>query len=276
MLSIPAPSRRFFSQLIVARPMFQYLFITCGLALSSSVVAAQDDPRSAGLTRIEPDRRDFTTGTGIVSVGHLQLEGGMDWQHSDVDRQLTLGEVTFRIPLASDVEMHLALPSYIISHDDHRQTGLDDTDFELRYRFYNGSRVDWAIQTAIIAPTGSREVAQRDWQPGVTFASSIKLSDRIGLVTSLGGKRATVDGTRFAQVVLATSLRVDVAASWNLFGELYGFNRETPDGTAHKYADLGAVYFPTESVAFDARIGRGISNGESTETIASVGASRRF
>jgi Putative MetA-pathway of phenol degradation len=237
---------------------------------------AADDPASDVLPRIEPDRRDFTTGTGIVSRGKLQLEGGVDAQHSDSDRQLTLGELTLRIPLARDLEMHVGLPSYVISHGDRRQSGLDDAALELRYRFFNGDRLDWAVQATLVAPTGSRQVAERDWQPGAILAASLKLSEHAALITSVGGSRVTVDGTRFAQMTAATSLRVDVAASWNIFGEFYGFNRETPDGPVHKYADIGAVYFPSPSIALDARIGRGISNGDGPTTIASIGASRRF
>jgi hypothetical protein len=256
--------------------MLTHPHVICLCLLSSAAAFAADTPATGEAPRIEPDRRDFTTGTGIVSGGYIQVEGGADWQHSDSGRQLTLGELTLRIPLAQDVELHVGLPSYIISHEDRRQSGLDDTAVEVRYRFFNGDRIDWAIQATTELPTGSRQVAEHDWQPGAILATSLKISERMSLVTSLGGKRATVDGVRFAQATIATSLRFDVAASWNLFGELYAYNRETPDGPAHKYADIGAVYFPTRSVAFDARIGRGISNEGGAGTIASVGASRRF
>jgi hypothetical protein len=248
----------------------------CLCLLPFAAVFAADAPASDEQPRIEPDRRDFTTGTGIVSGGNVQVEGGIDWQRSESQRQFTLGELTLRIPLTHDVEMHVGLPSYIISHEDRRQNGLDDTTVEVRYRFFNGDRIDWAIQATTELPTGSRQVAERDWQPGVILATSLKISERLSLVTSLGGKRASADGVRFAQTTVASSLRFDVAADWNLFGEFYGFSHEIPDGPVHKYADIGAVYFPNRSIAFDARIGRGVSNGDGTDTIASVGASRRF
>jgi hypothetical protein len=246
------------------------------LVLFGPIAVAQAETTADQPAAINPDRRDFTTGTGIVPVGLIQIESGVLWEKQMSSRQITVGEVTLRVPLSDQLELHLGVPSYLVDLGAGHASGFDDADIEARYKFFHGETLDLALQLTLTLPTGDRAVAEHRFQPGAILASTLKISSRSELVASVGGINASQDGQRFAQGFVAASFRMNVTEAVNLFTELYAFNHEEPDGPAHRYLAIGAVYLVGRDIALDARVGRGIHNDDGTTALASLGFSRRF
>ncbi|MDB5819195.1 MAG: hypothetical protein JWQ11_2835 [Rhizobacter sp.] len=227
--------------------------------------------------KVAPDRRDFTTGTGIVPSGHVQLEFGATWEQGDDRRQWSIGDVSLRVPVSSRVELRLQTLSYEIQHDDRgRHVGLDDTSLGLRFLIDKSSAYELALQVDSTIPSGSHSVAERRLQPEAILATTLKLTPQTSLVLNVGGTYASSDRQRFNQVVVASSLRHDLSENFNLFGEVYNFNREDRGGSSRTRAAFGAVYFLDRSTAIDARFIRDLRNVGSVKASASVGLSRLF
>lgn len=245
--------------------------VCLALALMASRATAEEPP-----PRIEPDRRDFTTGTGIVPEGHIQVEAGTTAERGDAERLVTIGEITVRIPLASAVEVHLDLPSYLVRNDGRRHAGFDDAGIELRYKFLKTEFADFGVQATTMLPTGTRRVAERRFQPGIVAATTIDLGRMSSLALNIGVSSATDDGRRYTQTFTAGSFRLALAERISGFVEAYAFNREAADGDSHRYVATGLVLFLDRDTALDARIGRGIRNGDGTDWLLGFGISHRF
>ncbi len=239
-------------------------------------VARGAAPAPPPVDKVEPDRRDFTTGTGIVPSGRIQVEGGVTGERGDAERSVSIGDITIRVPLSESFEVHLGLPSFLVRDGDRRRSGFDDAALEARYRLLHGDAIDLGVQVMSTLPTGNRRVAERRLQPGAVLAARMDLGESLELVVNLGGTRASDDGRRFTQGFVAGSLRAAVSPRVSAFAESYAFNREEVDGPSHRYVATGAVFFVDRETALDARVGRGIRNGDGTDWLVSVGISRRF
>jgi hypothetical protein len=223
----------------------------------SAEVASEETPD------VSPDRPDFTNGTGIVPLGHVQVEGGMTLTRSGSEREVSVGEVLVRIPFATHAEVRVGIPSYLATRGGagERVTGADDLFLETKVRLVEGERTALAVMLNASLPTGSRAVAELRFQPSATLAMDLALADTVGLGLNLGATRASADGQRFTQVCASSSFGFDVSSRVGAFGEVYALNRTEPRGRVQRFADAGLSYRVTRRTVVDVRIGTGLGNG---------------
>lgn len=254
-------------------PTSGFGILLLGVALTTRVGEAQE----AEEIQVEADQRDFTRGTSIVPRGHVQVDSRVLATRSGDEREYSLGETQIRVPLAERAELRLNTPSYRIERDGARSSGLNDSGIEARFVLSKGKKVTTAVTLFSTLPTGSRQVAERRFQPGAVVAASFSLSRRTELVLNLGGERPTRDQQRFSRGIASASLRYEASKQVNLFSEIYYLSRDEPDGPSQKFLAVGAVYFAGRRTAFYTRVGTGLGNSVGgPDYFYGLGAARLF
>ncbi|MBC8137330.1 MAG: transporter [Fibrella sp.] len=251
-------------------------FVMTMALLSQNIAAhAQSQPRPL---KIEPDRRDFTLGTGIVPPGHIQIESGVTGSRRGTSRENSYGELTVRVPVSERFEVRVEVPSFLVVRDDTgRGSGADDTLLRTRLRLSAPPRWAFAITADVRVPTGSRPVAERRWQGGATFAANATLAKCAELLFNLGAMRLSDDGEYFDQGTVSMAFRYELSSRFDTFAEIYAMSRMEAGGDSQKFAATGLVYYPVPRVAFDARLGTGVSNDAgSPDYFGSAGLSVLF
>jgi hypothetical protein len=210
-----------------------------------------------------PDRPDFTDGTDVVALGHVQIEGGVTVTRTGDEHDLSVGEVLVRVPATKRVELRLGVPSLLASREGEgeRVTGADDVFVEAKVVLVPGERAALAVLLNASLPTGTRSVAEHRFQPGATLAADLTLSDEVALSLNLGYDDASTDGRRFNQVFASGSFDFGLPKNFDAFAEVYALDRAEAYGPAQRYADTGLSYHVTARTVVDARIGSGLRNG---------------
>ncbi len=236
--------------------------VTLVLFLLQGGVAAHAQDAKPDDIKIEPDRRDFTVGTSIVPLGHVQIESGLTGSHRGAERINSYGEVLIRVPVGERVEFRFGAPSFLRTCDagGKRDAGADDAQFEVRARFRAPQRWAFALTLGSLLPTGSLSVAERRWQPRATFAANAALSKRATLLLNLGAAYVSEEKKRFNQWTISSSFRWQLPPRLETFAEAYMMSREEAGGSAQKFLAAGLVYYPSSRVALDARVGSGLNN----------------
>jgi hypothetical protein len=227
------------------------------LACCGAARAQQSEPE------VSPDRPDFSDGTDVVALGHVQIEGGMTVSRSGDERDVSVGEVFVRVPLSTRVEMRVGIPSFLAAREGEEEwaTGADDLFVETKLVLVPGERAALAVLLNASLPTGSRDVAEHRFQPGATLAADLTLSDKVGLSLNVGDDDATNDGRRFNQAFVSGSFDFELSKKADAFAEVYALERTEPHGHAQRYADTGLSYHITSRTVVDARVGAGLGNG---------------
>lgn len=258
------------------------------LAISMALpAAAQDFGGWSGLDDpISPDRPDFTEGTGLIPVGHVQVEGGLTLTRvEDVDAT-SFGELLVRFGLGERVEARLGLGSYSRIDTGAGSTGsisgFEDPALELKVRFTDEvgelgpGQPAVALVLATSVPVGDEELTSDEWVPTALMAFDWDLSARFSLGANLGASYA-VSGIddRFAQAFGSVSAGFSATDRLGTFLEWYGFSEEEKDGSATHYVNGGVSYLINNDLTVDARIGTGL-NDPDPDWFAGIGAAVRF
>jgi hypothetical protein len=254
------------------------------IALTTMVPAAHAAEATAEPSAVEPivpDRPDFTDGVQVVRA--LQVEGGVTLSRTGSERELAVGEILVRVPVATRLELRLFAPSHLRVRDhDATQSGFGDAAAGIKLALTDGDPASRAIPaTAFLAttsvPTGSDEVSDDAYQPEVKVALEWELSDSLGIGVNLGYSRPSDGGERFDQLFATVSAGISISPSVGAFVEVYAFNRADASGSSATYADTGLSYLVNPNLSLDARIGFGLGNDvEGSESFVGIGVSRRF
>jgi hypothetical protein len=230
--------------------------VLSGLALAAPA-AAQDDA-------IDTDRPDFTEGTGIVALGHWQVEGGTTFSRTGGDETTALGEILVRVPLAARVEARLGVGSFDWSHGRAtRAQGYEDPQVGMKIRLTgsatepesNGTDVSILLLTTV--PVGGRELTADVWQPTAKLALGWQLTPRFSLSSNANLSYQSDGGRRFTQAAASLSAGFSLTDRLDAFLEAFGFSRESADGPATQYLDSGLSYALTPNLKIDLRAGVG-------------------
>lgn len=247
--------------------MHKFLLFGAVGALGLPVLAQDRAP-------IEVDQNDFTQGTGVVE--RFQFENASLSQRRGQIRQYQLAESLLRIPAGKRAEVRATIPAYLIDRD-LGFNGLDDARLDARVRFGSGEKTAIALTFGTTLPTGKREVAERKVQPQAILSASRALNDKTNLTANLGVARASDFGERFTQSQFALEIDHDLTPKFNLFGEVYGFNRLKESDGSQKFAAGGLVFRVNAQTALFGRGGAGLSNDVgSPDRFYQVGFARRF
>jgi hypothetical protein len=245
-----------------------------GLALTSPL-AAQDDA-------VEPDRPDFTEGTGIVPLGHWQVEGGVTYAHVEEDETTSLGELLVRIPFSERVEARLGVGSYDWSHGVGPSTdGYEDPEVGVKIHLTDtaGSLPPGHPEVAVLlltsVPAGSRDLTADSWQPTVKLALGWDLTPAFSLSSNLNYSYLAEGDEHFSQAAASLSAGFSLTDRLGAFLEAFGFSKETADGSSTVYLNGGFAYGVTDDLALDIRAGVGL-NDASPDYFIGAGAAVRW
>jgi hypothetical protein len=232
---------------------------------------------------IEPDRPDFTEGTGLIPAGHVQVEGGTTLARVEDADSTTFGELLVRIGLGERSEIRLGLGSYSRIDDGiSNVSGLEDPALELKYRFTEeaGELAPGQPAVALVlgtsVPVGDKELTSDEWVPLALLAFDWELGSRFGVGANLGGSYAAGgDGDRFNQAFASVSAGMSVTDRLGTYLEWYGFSEEEQGGPSTHYVNGGISFLINDDLSVDARIGTGLNDAD-PDWFAGVGGAIRW
>ncbi len=256
-------------------------WLVLALGLSQVLPALAQDGWSGLEDSISPDRPDFTEGTGLIPVGHVQVEGGVTLARVEDEDSTSLGEVLVRFGIGERSEARIGLGSYTrVDGEFADVSGFEDPALELKIRFTEeaGELAPGQPAVALVlgtsVPVGDKELTSDEWVPTAIFAFDWDLG-RFGLGANLGGSYETGDDDRFVQAFGSLSAGFSVTDRLGTYLEWYGFSEEEKDGPSTHYVDGGISFLINNDLMVDARIGTGLNDAD-PDWYAGVGASVRW
>lgn len=222
------------------------------------------------------DRPDFTESASAVAPGHLQLEAGYTFTHSDDVDEHTLGELLFRIGLWDGIEGRIGVNS-IAWVDDGDEAGIEDPSLGLKavLATAQGGRPAIAILIGSTVPIGDDDIGEDDWQPGVTGAFAWDLSDRLGLGVNVGYTYASEDDERFDQGSASLALGIGLTERTGAYVEAFTIFPAGDSTGDDVTLDGGVTYLVHDSFQLDARVGVGLTD-DAPDVFVGFGVARRW
>jgi hypothetical protein len=236
---------------------------------------------------ISTNRPSFNDTTGIVPIGHFQLETGYTFTFRDRDGLETqthnAPELLGRIPLLEDrLELQLGTSGYVWSRTD-SGSGFDSTeglsDMTVGLRFKVTDQDHWLPRIALQATTttglGTDGISNQDVEPTFKLIWSYDLGDGWGVYGNLGVGYLTSGSDRFTQSQAGFCLTKTLSDKWAVYGEYYVFGPAGKGADAAHYVDFGAAYLITPRVQLDGRVGFGLGD-EANSVFTGFGVSFLF
>ncbi len=253
-------------------------------------------PAQAAPLVISTDRPSFSDSTGIVPVGHFQLETGYTFtfrNRDDVETQRHNGpEILARVALIEDrFELRLLTSGYTWSRtDDGTGSGFQSTegwnDVSLGFKLKVCDQDGWLPRLAFGAQTtlgvGSDSVSNQIVEPTFKLIWSYDLGQSFGdgwKGLTLGGNAniawPTSSGDRFTQGQGSVYLSFPIVDGLSGFAEYYVIGPNSKGSDAAHYVDVGGALLLNNRVQLDARVGAGL-NDEADNMFVGVGVSFLF
>jgi len=260
--------------------------------LSFSLQAQPADMPSAPSAATQPltistNRPSFNDTTGIVPIGHFQLETGYTFTFRNRDgvesQTHNSPELLGRIPLLEDrLELQLGTSGYVWSRSD-GGSGFESThgfsDMTVGLRLKVTDEDHWLPRIALQASTttglGTDAISNQDVEPTFKFICSYDLGDGWGVYGNLGVGYLTAGNDRFLQGQAGVCLSKTLNEKWSVYGEYYVFGPNSKGTDAAHYIDVGAAYLITPRIQLDGRVGCGL-NQEANNGFTGFGISFLF
>jgi len=239
------------------------------------------------LLTISTNRPSFNDTTGIVPIGHFQLEMGYTFTYRDRDgvesQTHTAPEILARLPILDDrLELQLGTAGYIwTSSNDgsgsQSNEGFSDMTIGLRFKVLDedGWLPRIALQASTTTSLGSDGISNQDLEPVFKFIWSYDLGAGWGVYGNVGVGYLSTSGERFVQGQGGVCVSYMINDKWSVYGEYYLFGPNSKGTDAAHYTDFGAAYLITPRIQLDARIGAGL-NDEANNFFTGVGISFLF
>lgn len=259
-----------------------WLATLAGLALAVPT-SAQD---LSGLPDpIVADRPDFTESTLTIPSGHYQIESGVTFSRFGEEESQSFGEVLVRIGAGERVEARLGIGSYtridpgfdgadtISGYEDPFigfKVRLNESDPNLRPPGHPA--VSLLFSTSV--PVGDDELTADEWQPETKLLLAWDLP-WFSLSSNLIYGYPVDGDERFHQFGATLSAGFSLTDRMGMFVEIFGFNKESVNGSSTQYIDSGVTFSVFNDLQLDARIGFGLDD-PSPNWFAGVGAAVRF
>jgi hypothetical protein len=239
--------------------------------------AAAAEAPQARVEPIAPDRPDFTD--GVLIVERVQLEAGAILSRMG-SRELSLGDVFLRVPMAERLELRLAL-AYIRDRDEGEgASGLSNSFLGAKYQLQapDDGRIGIAVLAGTTLPTGASSVSEPGGlQPLIKVALAKEFTERIGLGVNVGYAYEKDDGARVNDFFASASLGISLTQRLGSFVEVWMLSKSNAAGDSARYASAGLTYLVNPDVMVDVRGGWGIGNDfGSPDYFAGAGLSVRF
>lgn len=253
---------------------------------SSDTTLAGQPPTGAGVPNspahlvISTDRPSFSDTTGIVPVGHLQLETGYTFTFRNRDSVETHRhngpELLARVGLVDDrLELRAATSGYVWSRtDDNSGTGFASSEgfsdvalgFKLKLTDQDGALPRLALLGITTVGAGSRDISTRRAEPTGKLIWSYDLEKLwgeswkgFGLYGNFNLAYPTTNGDRFLQGAGSICGTYAVTDRLGVFAEYYVVGPAAKGTDAAHSIDFGTTYLLNDRVQLDARVGFGLN-----------------
>lgn len=258
--------------------------------------AASSEPTPAARLVISTDRPSFSDTTGIVPVGHFQLETGYTFtfrNRDDVETQRHNGpELLARVGLLDDrLEFRAATSGYVWSRtDDGTGSGFASSEgfsdvalgFKLKLTDQDGALPRLAFVGITTVGAGTRDISSRRAEPTIKLIWSYDLAEAwgedwkgFGVYGNLNLAYPTTNGERFLQGAGSICGTYAITDRWGVFAEYYVVGPAAKGTDAAHSIDCGTAYLLNDRVQLDARVGFGL-NRAADNVFVGVGISFLF
>lgn len=224
------------------------------------------------------DRPDFTESALTVPRGHVQLESGYTFTHTEGGDEHTLGEALLRLGLLDRLEARIGLGSYgWVEAPGEDPSGFEDPSLGLKVVLAREETMGLAaaLLAATSVPVGNDELGEDDWQPEIRLAVSRGLSDVLALAANLGIARASEQSEGYDQKVASLSLGIGLGDRWGAYAEAYGTFPAGLEEDDEGVLNGGLTFLVQPLFQLDARAGAGITDA-APDFFAGVGLSKRW
>jgi len=237
---------------------------------------------------ISTDRPGFSTGTGIVPQGHLQLENGFTFvtDHADGMRSSseTGPQMLLRVGLIEDLlEFRASWQGYTWTQSREESgarlndNGWNDVILGAKLRVLEQNK--WIPRIALLAQTtiggGEEPVATQEIEPLFGLLASYDFGNGLSLVSNLNLAFPTEDGSHFEQGQASLALWFPIVDRVTGFIETYTLFPNSRGGHEAWYLNLGGTWLLDDRVQLDAGIGIGLDK-DADDFSASIGISFLF
>lgn len=251
------------------------------LMMAASSLAAQSEP-------IDADRPGVAEGPGVVEVGTLQIELGVQSERSDdggVSERERFMPTLVRYGLMDQLELRLETDGFASSKIDFgdgsdSENGLAPIALGAKFQFFDHGDDQWlgsaGLLGSVTVPSGSGEFKQDDVTADLRFSAELHPMERWSINPNVG--LATYHDARGDSKVtptIAVEAEYEVADVWKPFVELALDAPEEGDDDAPFLADAGVAWVVRNDTQVDFAIGSGLS-GDAPDFFWTVGVSHRF
>lgn len=229
---------------------------------------------------VQPDRPNYTNSAHISPVDHPYLEFGTRQAKSDHLTSTDFGDgATLRVALRENFEVRLGVPSYLAVHGDGANLkGFGDSSLGFKWRLtpeVEPKKTAVAISGIAIAPTGSNDFRESQWQGQGTVIGSVGLTGSTELDIDLSLGRFADDTGTYAQITGSASVSRDLGKGFGTFVEFISSRPQVGRVDSASYGDFGFTKLVNPQLQVDCILGQGF-NGIRNDFFVGCGASVRF
>ncbi|MGI9174479.1 MAG: transporter [Rhodothermales bacterium] len=200
---------------------------------------------------ISADRPGFGDGTSTVAPGRLQVEGGYAFSKAGAVEQQEIGQALIRVGLSSQVEVRIALNSYVIQQEPGELEGTGDFGFGLKANLLDGSSRGLPNLAALASTTLPRPDAPFGsdvWSQTFKLAADWSITESAAISANAG--YATSDGLVSALHPLLT-LSLGTTLPGTEVGAYAGYARFDQEDGAEDWVEAGLTYLLGPSTQID-------------------------
>ena len=224
---------------------------------------------------VVPDRPDLSNGIQIVPVGHIQVEGGVTVARTGGTTDLTVGELTVRIPFSSRVETRVQVFDWGATRGGETSRGVKDPVVDVKWKLFDSEATDFGVILGSPIPVGAKAYGEPHLQPFAVLSLDEVISERLSFTVNLGGASASNAGETYGQLFGGLSMSLQLSPKVSLFLEGFGWNRTERGGPGEQLIDTGLQYLVTDRLMLDARVGFGFGRTAS-DGFTGIGAAFLF
>ena len=253
--------------------------LKCACSAVAGVLLALAGPAfgqdTAAPAVVAPDRPDFSNGIQIVPVGHVQVEGGVTAIRSGGTTDLSVGELTVRIPLAATFEVGVQVYSWGATWGSETSDGPRDPAVDVKWKLVDTDATDFGVILGTSVPTGVRANGEPHFQPFAALSVDRVVSEKVSFTVNAGAVAASAGGETFGELFGGLSASFQASPKVSLFLELFGWSRTEPGGPGEQVIDGGLQYLVTNRLMLDVHLGAGFGRTAS-DGFLGLGASYLF
>lgn len=222
-------------------------------------------------TPMVTDRPDFTESAETVPVKWIQIESGITQTRMNDIKELSIGELLFRIGVLNNLEIRVGLNSYAkTTWGDMDESGLTDSDLGLKWKFLKGCPLlgtHAALLVGTALPTGADFYTADKTEPYAKLALAWDLTESLALGSNLNYASLSAGDDRYNELAASLSLGVGINDKTGTYVEAFGFFPDLDGLDNTTYLNGGLTYSIRNNFQLDIRYGLGINDKDTDDFI---------